>query len=178
MKTEALQSSRRSTQGGFTLLEMSSAMAVLLILSTALLAMMQQHVLLMQLCQRQAFLTSEAPKIGNLLTRILNGADHYFVYASKDAALGTGAPILGSGAAVKLFFKSAAQTTETRVLAVEAGSSGAALKLYTPQGNGAATSWTVSGKIASAEFLSADGILGVTLHGPNGEQITYSGGAR
>lgn len=178
MKTEALQSSRRSAQRGFTLLEMSSAMAVLLILSTAILAMMQQHVLLMQLCQRQAFLTSEAPKIGNLLTRLLNGADHYFVYSSKDAALGTGTPTLASGAAVKLFFKSAAQTTETRVLAVEAGSSGAALKLYNPQSNGGATSWTVSGKIASAEFLSADGILGVTLHGPNGEQITYSGGAR
>lgn len=103
MKTEAQQTIRRHGQGGFTLLEMSAAMAVLLILSTGILAMLQQHILLMQLCQRQAFLTSEAPKIGNLLTRILNGADHYFVYASKDAALGTGTPILGSGPAVKLF---------------------------------------------------------------------------
>ncbi|MEI6873176.1 MAG: prepilin-type N-terminal cleavage/methylation domain-containing protein [Verrucomicrobiota bacterium] len=178
MKTAAQCSKRRRVSNGFTLLEMSAAMAVLLILSTALLGMLQQHILLMQLCQRQSFLTSEAPKIGNLLTRILNGVDHYFVYATKDAALGTGTPIIGSGAAVKLFFKSAAQTTETRVLAVEAGSLGAVLKLYTPQSSGTPTSWTVSGKIASAEFLSADGILGVTLHGPNGEQVTYSGGAR
>lgn len=168
----------RRTQSGFTLLEMSTAMGILMVLSTTLVAMMQQHVLFMQMCQRQSFLTSEAPKVGNLLTRILNNADHYFVYATKDDALGTGPPVLGSGSALKLFFKSAAQTTQTRVLAIEPTATGAALKFYTPQPAGGATSWTITSKIAATSFENADGILNITLHGPNGEQITYGGGSR
>ncbi len=178
MKLGARLLTKTCILSGFTLLEMSSAMAVLMILSSALLAMLQQHVLLMQLSQRQSFLTSEAPKIGNLLIRIMNGADHYFIYADKAAALGNGVPILGGGSAVKLFFNSATQTFSSCVLSVELTSSGPALRCYTPQNGGTATAWTVSGKVASAEFFNADGILAVTLHGPNGELITYSGGAR
>jgi type II secretory pathway component PulJ len=163
---------------GFTLVEMSAAMAVMMVVSTALVAMMQQHIAFLQRCQQQVFLTSEAPKIGNLLNRILNSADHYFVYATKEDALGSGLPILTSGSAVKLFFKSAAQTTETRILSVEPNSSGASLRFYTPQSTSPETSWTVSSKLRSASFLSEDGILSLSLLGPNYEQVTYYGGAR
>ena len=165
-------------QSGFTLLEMSSAMAVMMVLATALVAMMQQHVTFLQMCQQQVFLTSEAPKIGNLLNRILNSTDQYFVYASKEEALGNGLPTLGSGGAVKLFFKSAAQTTETRVLSVDTTASGAALRFYTPESANPEKSWTVSSKIRSASFHSAEGILSLSLLGPNKEEVTYYGGAR
>mgnify|MGYP006949120957 CR=1 FL=1 len=153
-------------------------MAVMMVVATALVAMMQQHVTFLQMCQQQVFLTSEAPKIGNLLNRILNNADHYFVYATKEDALGNGLPTLTSGSAVKLFFKSAAQTTETRVLSVEPTPAGASLRFYTPQSTSPETSWTVTSKIRSASFQNADGILSLTLLGPNREQVTYYGGAR
>lgn len=163
---------------GFTLLEMSAAISVMMVVATALVAMVQQHIAFLELCQQQVFLTSEAPKIGDLLNRILNNADHYFVYATKDEALGNGLPTMASGSAVKLFFTSPAQTTEARVLSVEPGPVGACLRFYTPQTTSSETSWTVTSKIRSARFQSAEGILGLTLLGPNREQITYYGGAR
>jgi type II secretory pathway component PulJ len=177
MKTNTIQP-QELHPSGFTLLEMSAAMAVMMVVSSALVAMMQQHVAFLQRCQQQVFLTSEAPKIGNLLNRILNSADHYFVYATKEDALGSGLPILTSGSAVKLFFKSAAQTTEPRVLSVELSPSGASLRFYTPQSTSPETSWTVSSKFRSSSFLSEDGILSLSLLGPNYEQVTYYGGAR
>lgn len=177
MKTTFIYPAERRNSG-FTLVEMSAAMAVMMVVATALVAMMQQHVTFLQMCQQQVFLTSEAPKIANLLNRILNNADHYFVYATKADALGNGLPILTSGSAVKLFFKSAAQTTETRVLSVEPTPTGASLRFYTAQSTSSDTSWTVSSKIRSASFQSAEGILSLTLLGPNREQVTYYGGAR
>ena len=180
MKITAIQRTKQD-HSGFTLLEMSAAMAVMMVVSTALVAMMQQHVTFLQMCQQQVFLTSEAPKIGNLLNRILNNADHYFVYATKEDALGNGLPTLASGSAVKLFFKSAAQTTETRILSVEPSApetSGTSLRFYTPQTTGPETSWTVTSKIRAASFQSGEGILSITLLGPNKEQVTYYGGAR
>jgi hypothetical protein len=168
----------RLRQSGFTLVEMSAAMAVLMGLSCALVAMMQQHVSFLQLCQQQVFLTSEAPKIGNLLNRILNSVDHYFVYATKEEALGGGQPTLSQGAAVKLFFKTATQTTETRVLSVDPTPTGAALRFHNPAINSPETSWTVSSKIRSASFVCDEGILSLLLIGPNSEQVTYYGGAR
>ncbi len=177
MKPKTLQSFEHHNLG-FTLLEMSAAISVMMVVATALVAMIQQHIALLELCQQQVFLTSEAPKIGALLNRILNNADHYFVYATKEDTLGNGFPTLTSGSAVKLFFKSPAQTTETRVLSVEPGPFGACLRFYTPESTSSETSWTVSSKIRSASFQSAEGILRLTLLGPNHEQITYYGGAR
>jgi hypothetical protein len=143
-----------------------------------MVVMLQQHIQFLGMFKKQTFLSSEAPAIGNLLGRIFNEVDHYFVYATKDDALGAGVPILTSGHAVRLFFKSPNQDIEERLIAVEDTSGGKALKFYGWQADGTPTSWTISDKIADAEFLSTQGILNMTLEGPNGEEITYGGGAR
>jgi hypothetical protein len=174
----SLRVRRTRRNAGFSLLESATAMGILVVLGVALLIMMQQHIFFVKMFQKQTFLTSEAPAIGNLVGRILNEVDHYFVYASKDAALGGGVPILTSGRAVRLFFKTPNQGIEERLIAVESSGSGNALKFYGWQADGTPTSWTISDKIADAEFLSTQGILNMTLEGPNGEEITYGGGAR
>lgn len=176
--TSYSQRARTQILSGFTLMEMSAAMAVLVGLSSALVAMMQQHVTFLRLCRQQVFLSSEAPAIGNLLSRILNSVDHYFVYPTKEDALGNGLPTLAPGSAVKLFFKTANQTTECRVLSVEPTSLGATLRFYNPASSAPESSWTVTNKIRSASFLCGEGILSVSIIGPNNEEVTYYGGAR
>jgi hypothetical protein len=178
MKNTALQIHARRRPAGFTLLEMSTAMSLLIVLATALVTLVTQHMQFLNLFRQQSFLASEAPQIGNLLGRILNEADHYFVYATKDDALGGGAPIMTGGHALRLFFKTPTQETEERLIVVESAGSGAALKFYGSQADGTPTSWTITSKIHDAEFLSTDGILNMTLEGPNGEEVTYGGGAR
>ena len=176
----ALASScNQGSQRAFTILEMSVVLAVALSLAAALMSMLQQHFHFMEMAQQQRFLTAEAPQMGNLLMRILNGADHCFVYATREDALAGANPVLGSGQAVGLFFKAPAEQTHLRVLAIEPLPDGrASLRCVTPLPGGDTTAWTVSNDIASAEFRAEEGIIGVTLNGPNGEQVTYWGGAR
>jgi hypothetical protein len=178
MRTGTLQFRGKRRTAGFTLLEMSTAMSMLVVLGIALVTMMQQHMMFMNFFRQQSFLTSEAPQIGNLLARILNEADHYFVYASKEDALAAGAPVLSGGHALRLFFKSPTDETVERLIAVESVTGGKMLNFYGWKPDGTATSWTISKKIQNAEFLSTGGILNITLTGPNGEEITYGGGAR
>jgi hypothetical protein len=174
MKTLTHKYSRSGA--GFTLMETSAAMAVLVVLSVAMVVMLQQHLSFMTLTTRQAFLTNEAPKIGNVLGRIFNQADHYFVYDSRASALAGAAPVLTDGRAVRLFFKSAAQQTVERTIAVETTGGATSLRFYTPQANGTQTSWVICNSLTGANFHTDEGILSVTLQGPNGEEVTYSGG--
>ncbi|HBJ85722.1 MAG TPA: hypothetical protein DDZ88_17985 [Verrucomicrobiales bacterium] len=162
----------------FTLLEISSAIALMLILATALIVMLQQHVAFMEMAQRQKFLTNDAPQIGSLLGRIFNQSDHFFVYASHDSAVAGDAPVLSGGKAVRLFFHAADQTSKERLIAVDDSGGTTRLRFYTLHADGSETSWVVSDKIKDATFSTSEGILAATLEGPNGEEITYSGGGR
>jgi hypothetical protein len=153
-------------------------MCLLVVLGIAIVTMLQQHMQFLKFFRQQSFLTTEAPQIGNLLARILNDADHYFVYASKDDAIAAGLPVLNGGHALRLFFKSPTDEIVERLIAVETVTGGKSLNFYGWKADGTATSWSISKKIQDAEFLSTDGILNITLKGPNGEEVTYGGGAR
>src|SRR6188768_1105080 len=83
MKIAVPQLLPRRRKAGFTMLELSTAMCLLIVLGTALVTMLNQHMTFVKMFRQQSFLASEAPQIGNLLGRILNAADHYFVYSSK-----------------------------------------------------------------------------------------------
>jgi hypothetical protein len=65
-----------------------------------------------------------------------------------------------------------------RLISVEQTADGSELRFYTPQADGTSTSWLVCNQITDANFRNDEGILSVTLEGPNGEEVTYSGGAR
>ncbi|MGV2479986.1 UNVERIFIED_CONTAM: hypothetical protein IGO34_24590, partial [Salmonella enterica subsp. enterica serovar Weltevreden] len=101
-------------------MEVAAGMAIMLMVSAALVIMLQQHLTFMQLAQRQSFLAEEAPKIGSVLGRMFQQADHYFIYENLAQARGGGAPVLAGGTAVRLFFKTAAQTTQERFITAEA----------------------------------------------------------
>jgi prepilin-type N-terminal cleavage/methylation domain-containing protein len=178
MKQGEFKTRRRGGQAGFTLIEISTAMVIMLVLGLTLIVMLQGHVRFMEIFRQQTFLSAEAPKIGNLLGRMLNQSDHFFVYESKEDAQVEATPVLTSGTAVRLYFKSANQETTARVIAVEIIDGVTSLRLYSQQPNTTWTSWTISNRIGGASFLSSQGILNVTLNGPNGEELIYSGGAR
>jgi prepilin-type N-terminal cleavage/methylation domain-containing protein len=168
----------RPNRHGFTLMEVSTAMGLMVILSGALVVMLQQHLSFMGMAQKQSFLAKEAPQIGNILGRIFQQADHFFIYTSRESALSGGTPVIENGGAVRLFFKTAVQTSQERLIAAETDSNGTSLRFYTPQPDGTETSWLICQRLQGATFNANEGILTVTLTGPNGEEITYSGGAR
>ena len=153
-------------------------MSIMLGTAVIMVVMLQQHLYVVQVATKQAFLSHEAPQIGDLLGRIFNQTDHYFVFASRTSALNGEPPVLVDGQAVQLYFKTATQETLQRMIAVETTATGKELRFYTPQPDGTTTSWLVCNQISDANFSNDQGILSVTLEGPNGEEVTYSGGAR
>jgi hypothetical protein len=165
-------------RGGFTLVETSLAISLLLGLSLTMISMLQQHVTFMGLIQRQSFLTTEAPQIGNLVGRLFGSADHYFVYSSRAAGLGGAAPVLTNGGAVRLYCESVNGETTEIWITVEPSGSETILRCHSLLPNGSEQAWTVCRGLGGASFRCDQGVLGITLNGPNGEQISYYGGSR
>lgn len=163
---------------GFTLMEVSAGMAIMLMVSAALVIMLQQHLTFMQLAQRQSFLAEEAPKIGSVLGRMFQQADHYFIYENLAQARGGGAPVLAGGTAVRLFFKTAAQTTQERFITAEAVDGSTRLQFHTPREDGTLSSWLICQGLQGAVFRADEGLLSAVLTGPNGEEVAYCGGGR
>lgn len=165
-------------RGGFTLVETSLAMGLMVALAVALTGMLQQHVTFLSLAKTQSFLTREAPAAGDVMSRIMGKADHFFVYASREAALGGASPVLAGGGAARLFFLTATQEFVERWITAEDVSGTVALKCHITRADGTESSWTICQGLESASFSVADGILSVTVGGPHGEEITFSGGAQ
>lgn len=159
-------------------MEVSTAMGLMVMLSGALVVMLQQHLNFMTMAQRQSFLAEEAPKIGDILGRIFQKTDHYFIYSNLEGAQTAAAPVLTGGRAVRLFFRTAGQTTEERIIAAEAGGTGTNLRFYARQEDGTMTSWLICQGLQGVNFRADEGILVATLTGPNGEEISYCGGSR
>jgi hypothetical protein len=166
------------SRGGFTLVETSLAISVLLGLSLTMVSMLQQHVTFMALIQRQSFLTTEAPQIGNLVGRLFGSADHYFVYADRAAGLGGAAPVLVGGRAVRLFTQSTSGGTTEIWIEVQGTGTDQSLHCHSLLPDGTSNTWRVCQGLAGASFRCDEGVLGITLTGPNGELISYYGGSR
>lgn len=168
----------RRRSGGFTLLETSAAMSVMLALGVAMLVMLQQHISFMDLTRQQSFLTNDAPQVGHLVGRLFAKADHFFVYESRAAAASGASPVLSNGRAARLFYVTADGRTREQWLVAETVNGRTALVCRTPRADGTEFAWTVCTGLGGAVFQCEEGVLGVTLNGANGEQISYYGGSQ
>ena len=184
MKTCPASPLRRA---GFTLVEMSLAMVLIMGLGLSLLIMLNSHLQFMEWARRQSFVARETPRITNLLGRLLNQADHFFIYESE-AALGNASatPSL-SGSAVKLFFNTpeGGGAREQHLVLTQSADS-TLLRLIDAQDD---SGWTVAAGhpaagdleaigLQNASFALDQGLLRVTLLGPSGEQVHFYGGGR
>ena len=163
---------------GFTLLETSTAMAVMMGVGLALVLLTRQHITFVGLVARQSFLAVEAPQTGNLLGRLFVQSDHFFIYQSRESALAGGAPVLTGGKAVCLFFPTATGAILEHWITIEPSAGLFQLKFHTVHADKSENSWTITSKLAGASFESNEGILGAILQGPNGEEISYYGGSQ
>lgn len=154
------------------------ALSIMLVLGMSLVALLQQHVSFMSLFRKQSFLTSEAPQTGNLVGRLFSKADHYFVYPSRAEALAGSAPVLVGGKAVRLFYTGVNGEILEHWISAETSGSETVLRCYSHRPNGTQTSWKICGGLAGASFRCDEGVLGVLLQGPGGEEISYYGESR
>lgn len=172
MKMTMMKSVRR----GFTLVELSVAIMLGMAIGSMVLMLFNQHLTFLKIYQAQGFLSDEAPLINIYVNRIVGRADRFRLHASlNDALAGTNARLTDSPVVV-MNFRQPDGTMKASILAFQDLGSGSALYCYTVPTSGAMGSpWTVSNRPSNVSFAVDQGILRMTITGPAGERIIYSG---
>ncbi len=164
---------------GFTILEMTVALAMTLGIASTIVAMLQQQVAFVGLVSRFQFLRDEAPQINTLLTTIINKADSYRIYGNIVNAKGASSAVQSNGRALRLRFRNPDGTIANAIISFENQAGKNRLNFYyQPQGQTSwptSPSWTITSRPSLVDFSNTSGILLITITGPNGEQITYAG---
>jgi len=167
-------------RAGFTLVELAVAMVVGLAIAALCLTMVTQYTTFQQMMMRQNFLIEEAPVLNNLLSRMIGRAEAVRIYPNVAAALAQKGAVQDTASAIALVYNNPDGTRAFAVLGLETVGTSKALKFY-PMGTAggvnstASATWTLSRSVSSVDFRIEQGILRITLSGPNGESITYSG---
>lgn len=162
---------------GFTLIELSVVMMMGMLISSMVLALFNQQLAFLKVYQAQDFLIEEAPVISTYVSKLVGKADRFRLHDSvSDALAGRNARLTASPVAV-LNYQQPDGTVRASILSFEDRGEGPALYYYIVPVTGVLgdPEWAVTTKAANVQFSMDLGILRMTLTGPAGEQITYSG---
>jgi type II secretory pathway pseudopilin PulG len=175
-----VKSSSKSKRRGFTLIELTIAIMMGLATGTMVLALFNQQLAFLRIFKAQNFLTEEAPIVSTYVSRLIGKADRFRLHDSLADALSGANPRLTPSPVVVLNFRqldNPAAPMRATILSFENRGSGPALYYYVVPAVGVlgAPQWSVTKSATNVTFAMVSGVLRMTLTGPNGEQITYSG---
>ncbi|MES2996141.1 MAG: prepilin-type N-terminal cleavage/methylation domain-containing protein [Verrucomicrobiota bacterium] len=161
---------------GFTLVELSIAISLGLIVSSLVLALFNQQLAFLRIYQQQNFLAEEAPLINTHVSRLISGADRFRLHATVDDALnGVNARITESPVMV-LNFRQPNGAMRASLLSFEDRGSGNALYYYIVPlaGEIGEPEWFITRRAQNIHFLVEEGVVRMEVTGPADERITYS----
>lgn len=163
----------------FTLVELTAAIMVGLMIGTMLLALVNQQFAFLRIYRAQNFLLEEAPVINTYVAKLLGRADRFRLHDSVADALANKNPRLTSSPVALLNYKQPDGTMRASILAFQdlSNGKGPSLYYYVVPVSGVLTSpeWAITSKARGVAFTMDQGVLRVSITGPAGEQITYSG---
>ena len=161
----------------FTLLELTIAMMIGLMIGTMILAIFNQQLAFLRIFKAQSFISDEAPLVSMYVSRVVAKADRFRLHASVSDALAGTNPRLTSSPVCVLNFVQPDGSLRASILSFANLGSGPALYYYVVPKSGVlgAPQWAVTTLPTNVEFFVDQGILRTRLTGPQGEQITYSG---
>jgi hypothetical protein len=167
----------RSGRRGFTLLELSIAIMMGMATGSMVIALFNQQVAFLRIYQTQDFLSQEAPMVSMYVSRIVGKADRFRLHDSVQDALAGSNPRLGPSPVVVLNFRQPDGTPRAAMLSFENRGTGPGLYYYVVPSVGllGAPEWAITQKASNVAFTIEQGVLRMTLSGPAGERITYSG---
>ncbi len=163
---------------GFTLVELSVATMLGMMIGAMVLAMFNQQLAFLKIYRVQNFLTEEAPVVSIYVSRLLGKADRFRLHDNVADALAGLRPRLTDSPVVLLNFRQPNGSMRAAILSFEVRDGGPpALYYYLVPLNGVLgpPEWAVTKRPTQVVFAMEEGVLRMTLNGPAGEQITYSG---
>ncbi len=175
MKKRCCQCRKKS---GFSLVELTVAIALALGLASTVVVLAAQHTFFMKHLGSFAFLRDEAPQINRVLTSLLASSNSYWIYDNKEAAFADEIPT-NVGSALVLSYRSPTGDLDEVAISFDAEVEDKALNIYS-KNNGwqAEPNWTITSIVEDVEFSDETGVLTIALTGRRGEEITYMGGVR
>lgn len=161
---------------GFTLLELTLVMVSGIIAGSMMLSLFNQQITFLQMYRTQNFLIEEAPIISTYTSRIISRADRFRLHESLEDAL-AGRNALTEGPVAVLNFRQPDGSMRASIFSFEDRGDGPQLYYFiVPEvGPLGEPEWTVTNAAENVLFVIEDGVLRMTLTGPAGEEITYSG---
>jgi hypothetical protein len=172
-----MRSNVRSIRRGFTLVELAIGMVIGMGTALMMLALVNQQLAFLKIFRTQNFLTQEAPIISMYVSRLVGKADRFRLHDSVADALSGVRPRLTDSPVVVLNFRQPDGTMRATILSFENRGTGLALYYYVVPTSGVlgTPQWAVTQAPSNVVFSMVEGILRMTLTGPRGEQIIYSG---
>lgn len=168
----------RQSRRGFTLIELTIAMVMGIAISGMIMVLFNQQLAFVNVYRAQSFLSEEAPIISMHVGKLIGKADSFRLHDSlDDAKAGVRSALGAESPAVVLNFRQPDGTLRAAILSFEDRGDGDALYYYVVPTNGVLGNpqWSVTNKPDDVVFTMQQGVLRMTLTGPAGEEITYSG---
>jgi hypothetical protein len=172
-----MTTSVRGIRRGFTLVELAIGMVIGMGTAVMMLALVNQQLAFLKIFRTQNFLTQEAPVISMYVSRLIGKADRFRLHDSVADALSGARPRLTASPVVVLNYRQPDGTMRATILSYENRGAGLALYYFVVPTSGVLgePQWVVTKIPSNVVFAMVDGILRMTLTGPRGEQIIYSG---
>lgn len=168
---------RRIARCGFTLIELTLAIMLGMAISGMSLALFNQQLAFLKIYKAQSFLTEEAPLVSLHVSKLVGKAERFRLHASVADALAGTNPQSAASPVLVLNFRQPDGVVRAAILSFENRGSGLALYYYVVPLSGVLGSpqWYITKKPKNISFWVDQGILRMSLSGPNSELITYSG---
>ena len=141
------------------------------------LMLFNQQMAFLRIFRAQDFLTREAPMINNYVVRVIGGAEDFRLYQDIAAFRSGEDPVIANASVLMLRFRESNGTMRSSILSFEDPGTGDGLYYTMVPENGVISSpdWALSKQPSQVTFSIVQGILRVTVAGPNGEELVYSG---
>jgi type II secretory pathway component PulJ len=183
MKTSLPSNHRPGHERGFTLIEMSIAMIISIIIGGIMMTLMQQQISFHRIMRTQNFLVNEAPQINHTVTSVLAQADAYRIHANLTDAVSDTNAVTADGETLVLGYTNADGSQQFGIIAFETVEEQSYLGYYNldpavPFAGAGNPDWIISRHLTDVKFFVENGVLRIKVIGPVGESITYSGTPR
>lgn len=188
MKTYLIKNKLPSVAKAYTLVELTVAMLVGILVAVISLTLFNTQLTSFQIIRTQDFLIREAPQINNSLNQIIPRANFFRLYPTLQNAVAETNSTINNAPVMVLQFQNSTTnaagnagdpnaTVNFGVIAFNANTN--SLDYYNPGNNLAnlnlaAPDWTISSQAADVTFFVESGVLRTQITGPNGSQITHS----
>lgn len=162
---------------GFTLLELTLAMLIGMVIGGIVLAMLNQQLAFLRIFRAQSFLSEEAPLISNHVSKLLANAERFRLVGTMAEAMDGVTQTSAESDMLVLNFRQPDGTVRTGILSFETLNNIEGLYYYVVPNAGVrpAPQWAITTRPADVDFFMQAGIMCCRLTGPAGEQIIFSG---